>query len=173
MASEPEPSVDPQYLIKAVRSFVGVSQPADTEASELGWEEAGSLVWDSSAMADDAAFLLRELPELPGMLAATLTATAAAEQWRAVEIGIGILGNLACHAATKQHLLDQEQLPELLMDKLLWIDDAAALAELLRALAAPFTGAGMAGHEVGVGAARAATSLLIAARRNRQCRAVP
>lgn len=99
----------------------------------LGWEEAGCLVWDVAALPDDAAFLVQH--GLPAMLPPLLAATAAAERWRPLEIGLGVLGNLACHAAVKPQLLQQRQLAELLLDTALWVDDAASLAELCRCLA--------------------------------------
>ena len=69
------------------------------------------------------------------MLPPLLTAAAARERWRALEIGLGTLGNLACHASAKRLLLGQAGLPQLLLDTLLWQDDSAALAELCRCLA--------------------------------------
>lgn len=98
----------------------------------LGWEEAGCLVWDCAALPDDAAFLVRH--ELPAMLPPLLTTAAANERWRALEIALGTLGNLACHAGTKQLLLGQAGLPQLLLDTVLWVDDSASLAELCRCL---------------------------------------
>lgn len=149
--SDGEPSLDPSFLLKAVRSFLaGAAQPAtdDEMPSErakapsaeeeaegedgLGWEEAGCLVWDCAALPDDAAFLVRH--ELPAMLPPLLTAAAANERWRALEIALGTLGNLACHAGTKQLLLGQAGLPQLLLDTILWVDDSASLAELCRCL---------------------------------------
>lgn len=145
----------------------------------LGWEEAGCAVWDAAALPDDAAFLCQHgaLDMLPPLLAAT----AAKEEWRALDIGLGerlacmgsscgglvracgaaastllshpftpepslhalllailqagTLGNLACHPAPKAALLSQPGLPDLLLGRLLWVDDAAALAELCRCLA--------------------------------------
>ena len=47
-------------------------------------------MWDAAALPDDAAFLLQH--GLPAMLQPLLTATAAREQWRALEIGLGELG---------------------------------------------------------------------------------
>ncbi|PRW58285.1 saal1 isoform X1 [Chlorella sorokiniana] len=145
--SDGEPSLDPSYLLKAVRSFLaGAAQPAAGEeeaelpgaAGEpggedgLGWEEAGCLVWDSAALPDDASFLVKH--DLPAMLPPLLTAAAASERWRALEIALGTLGNLACHAGTKQLLLGQDGLPQLLLDTILWVDDSASLAELCRCL---------------------------------------
>ncbi len=89
-------------------------------------------MWDCAALPDDAAFLVKH--DLPAMLPPLLTAAAAAERWRALEIALGTLGNLACHAGTKQLLLGQAGLPQLLLDTLLWVDDAASLAELCRCL---------------------------------------
>jgi hypothetical protein len=147
----PEPSVDPAHLLACLRCFTEATQRATLPAAaagsagagaaapaaeaELGWEEAGSLVWDAAAIPDDAAYLLQELPDLPMLLGAALTATAAAESWRALEICLGIIGNLACHAGPKQRLLQQQGLPELLLDRLLWLDDAASLAECCRCVA--------------------------------------
>lgn len=68
------------------------------------------------------------------MLPPLLTAAAANERWRALEIALGTLGNLACHAGTKQLLLGQAGLPQLLLDTVLWVDDSASLAELCRCL---------------------------------------
>lgn len=89
-------------------------------------------MWDSSALPDDAAFLVKH--DLPAMLPPLLTAAAANERWRALEIALGTLGNLACHVGTKQLLLGQEGLPQLLLDIILWVDDSASLAELCRCL---------------------------------------
>ena len=128
-ASDPGPPCSPPAAAPAA--------DADADAANgeepLGWEEAGCLVWDVAALPDDAAFLLSH--DLPAMLAPLLTAAAAKEQWRVLEIGLGVLGNLACHAPAKTLLLGQPQLPPLLLDTLLWVDDAAALAELCRCLA--------------------------------------
>lgn len=52
---------------------------------------------------------------------------------------LGVLGNLACHAAAQRQLLGQTALPDLLLDRLLWVDDAAALAELCRCLSSLLT----------------------------------
>ena len=56
-------------------------------------------------------------------------------------MGLGTLGNLACHAAVQQQLLEQAGLPELLLEQLLWVDDPPSVAELCRCLAALLAGA--------------------------------
>lgn len=105
----------------------------DEGEAALGWEEAGCLVWDAAALPDDAAFLVQH--GVPAMLLPLLSAACAGELWRELEIGLGILGNLACQPAPKRQLLGQEALPALLLDRLLWVDDAASLGELCRCLA--------------------------------------
>lgn len=145
-----EPFVDPAHLLACLRCFVEAVQPATpcdpacsrgggaaaaAAEAELCWEEAGCLVWDAAAMPDDAEYLVQELPELAGLLAATLASSAAAERWRALEICLGIVGNLASHTAPKRRLLQHQGLPELLVDRLLWLDDAPSLAECCRCLA--------------------------------------
>ena len=41
---------------------------------------------------------------MPALLPALVTATAAAERWRALEIALGVAGNLACHAGAHRGL---------------------------------------------------------------------
>lgn len=138
MPADAEPAVDPQHLLQSLRRFLTMSAatPATTanadKEGELGFEEAGTLVWDATMMPDDAAFLMGELPELPGALAAAAAAAAAHKRWRALEICLGILGNLACHPRANRRILEEEGLPTACLAKLLWVDDAASLAELLR-----------------------------------------
>ena len=141
-----EPSVDPGYLLKAVRSYLlhltGLPEASASQdaAATLPLEETGCLVWDVAALPDDAAFLVQQ--GLPAMLAPALAAAAARQQWRGLEMGLGTLGNLACHAAVQQQLLEQAGLPELLLEQLLWVDDPPSVAELCRCLAALLAGAG-------------------------------
>ncbi|KAL4437018.1 hypothetical protein ABPG75_004157 [Micractinium tetrahymenae] len=157
MATSPEPSVDPGHLLRALRVFVAEAvEPAKAEGGEpgpdtsqgaeadggdaLGWEEAGCLLWDVAALPDDAAFLLKH--GLPAMLPPLLTAAAARERWRALEIGLGTAANLACHDEARRQLLQLEGLPALLLDRLLWVDDAGSLTEACRC-ASTLLGAGL------------------------------
>lgn len=96
-------------------------------------------MWDVAGLPDDAAFLLGH--GLPAMLPPLLTAAAAREQWRVLEIGLGVAANLACHKEAREQLLQLEGLPELLLDQLLWVDDSASLAELCRCVAGLLPGA--------------------------------
>lgn len=61
--------------------------PPAADGEVLGWEEAGCAVWDAAALPDDAAFLAQH--GAPAMLPPLLEATAAKEEWRALEIGLG------------------------------------------------------------------------------------
>lgn len=140
--------MDAAYLLRALRTFVAQAESrpspetaqaeetgaAAEEDSQLGWEDAGCLVWDVAALPDDAAFLLRH--GLPAMLPPLLAATAASEHWRALEIGLGIAANLACHAGARAQLLQLGGMPELLLESLLWVDDSASLGEVCRCTAA-------------------------------------
>ncbi|PSC67077.1 saal1 isoform X1 isoform A [Micractinium conductrix] len=110
------------------------------EEEPLEWEEAGCLVWDVAALADDAAFLVAH--GMPALLPALVTATAAAERWRALEIALGVAGNLACHADARRALLEEEALPGAVLEAALWVDDAAALDEACRCAAALLPTAG-------------------------------
>ena len=56
--------------------------------------------------------------QLQGALLPLAAAAAARQQWRGLEMGLGTLGNLACHAAVQQQLLEQAGLPELLLEQL-------------------------------------------------------
>lgn len=129
--------------------------PAD-DGEELSWEEAGCLLWDVAAVPDDAAFLLNH--GLPAMLPPLLTAAAARERWRALEIALGTAANLACHDDARRQLVELEGFPALLLDRLLWVDDVGSLTEVCRCasalLAAGFGGEVGAGHSGAVGIAR-------------------
>lgn len=56
------------------------------------------------------------------------------EQWRALEVSLGILGNLACHGDLRQGLLAASPLAELVLERALWVDDTPALCEACRLL---------------------------------------
>ena len=160
-----EPSVDPGYLLRALRTFVraavdsNVTEEGGDGQGALGFEEAGCLVWDCAALEEDAAFLLQHgvqemlMPFLTAVAARAASEVAAGaahsaqRQWRALEIGLGILGNLACHPGAKRTLLQQQGLEELLLSRLLWVDDAASLAELCRCLAALMGESGEVGQD--------------------------
>ncbi len=107
--------------------------PVD-DAEALGWEEAGCLLWDVAALPDDAAFLLQH--GLPAMLPPLLTAAAVRERWRALEIGLGTAANLACHDDARRQLVQLPDLPALLLERLLWVDDVGSLTEACRCAAA-------------------------------------
>lgn len=151
MAASPEPSVNPSHLLKSLRVFVAeaagpaeaeggepafdTAQGADTDGGEaVGWEEAGCLLWDVAALPDDAAFLLKH--GLPAMLPPLLTAAAARERWRALEIGLGTAANLACHDDARRQLVQLQGFPALLLDRLLWVDDVGSLTEACRCASA-------------------------------------
>lgn len=109
------------------------SSPADG-GEAVGWEEAGCLLWDVAALPDDAAFLLKH--GLPAMLPPLLTAAAARERWRALEIGLGTAANLACHDDARRQLVQLQGFPALLLDRLLWVDDVGSLTEACRCASA-------------------------------------
>ena len=127
--------MQPSHLIDAVRAYVGgvLPQQRAGDTTDLDWEEAGSLLWDVAGLGPDAVFLVEQC-RLLDVLPPVLTSAASAQQWRALEVGLGMLGNLACHDAVRLQLQQQQGLPELLVEQLLWMDDAAALAELCRFL---------------------------------------
>ena len=64
-----------------------------------------------------------------------LAASVTQERWRALEIALGLLANLACHRDVRQALLGSPTLAELVLERALWVDDTPALAEACRLLA--------------------------------------
>lgn len=64
-------------------------------SQEDGWEASGCLLWDVAAIPEQAALLTAN--NIQEILHTVIAASVAQEKWRALEIALGVLANLACH----------------------------------------------------------------------------
>ncbi|GAB4817750.1 hypothetical protein N2152v2_004796 [Parachlorella kessleri] len=131
--------VDPAYVLRAARSFLSVVHPVGVEggdaeqAEEDGWEACGCLLWDIAAIPEQAELLAAN--NIQEILQTILAVSISQERWRALEIALGLLANLACHRDVRQALLSSPTLARLVLERALWVDDTPALAEACRLLA--------------------------------------
>lgn len=136
-------------MLRAVRAFLGVLQPGNSGAvkghprhsegqedsdgvSDDDWETSGCLLWDIAAIPEQADLLMSN--NIRDILQTVIVASINQQHWRALEISLGTLANLACHKAFRNALLSTPALAELVLDRALWVDDAPSLGEACRLL---------------------------------------
>lgn len=131
--ADKESSIDASYVLGLARKFLGATAPPRDDAIE-DWEGAGCLLWDVAAVPALAALLVAH--GVDDMLVHTAVAACAQQRWRAVEIAVGALGNMACCPRLASRLAAKPALVELLTGAVLWSDNSACLCEDARLLAA-------------------------------------
>lgn len=117
--------------IALLRDFLSV---AGHHEPTLGWEAAGEELWDASASAEDAALQVQHgVPAvLQTVVRAVLDRPHEAHGARVIEICMGVMANLASHSELCSQLLRQQGLAALVVDRVLWQNDAAVLSEACR-----------------------------------------
>ena len=120
-------SLDPALALTAARGFLAAMHAAESDRPE--WEEPGMLLWDLTAMPDHAAALSKAGGA--AMLVECCGVVIARSRWRAAELALGALANLA----SQPGLQLPEGLASLALERALWVDDAAALGEAARLVA--------------------------------------
>lgn len=97
-------------------------------AVEDAWEESGCILWDLAANKEHAEFMVQNL-----VLEVLLANLVTSDSVRIKEIGLGIIGNLACHGVLMDQITTTNGLLEAIVDQL-YSDDAPCLCELFRLL---------------------------------------
>ena len=120
--------------------------PAQQHLPELSAEEAGCLLWDLSASAEQADLLCKNmlLDVAPLVLRAAYTSGSMDGQMdvRRCEIALGILGNIVCHAALAEQVAASSSVVDAVADGLLCLTDPASLSEACRLLSVAVQGPG-------------------------------
>ncbi|XP_059663371.1 uncharacterized protein LOC132309035 [Cornus florida] len=93
---------------------------------EQAWEEYGCILWDLAATRTHAEFMVQNL--ILEVLLATLRVS---QSVRVTEISLGIIGNLACHDASRKQIVSKSGLIEIIVDQL-FLDDTPCLCEVCR-----------------------------------------
>ncbi|KAH1222263.1 Protein saal1 [Glycine max] len=81
---------------------------------EDAWEEYGCILWDLAASKTHAELMVENL-----ILEVLLANLLVCKSERVTEIGIGIIGNLACHEVPMKHIISTKGLIEIIVEKLL------------------------------------------------------
>nr|XP_011460692.1 PREDICTED: uncharacterized protein LOC101308452 isoform X2 [Fragaria vesca subsp. vesca] len=97
---------------------------------EEAWEEYGCILWDLAASKTHAELMVKNL-----VLEVLLANLMVSKSVRIMEIGLGIIGNLACHKVPMKHIVSTNGLIELIVDQM-FLDDAQCLCEVCRLLTA-------------------------------------
>lgn len=109
-------------------------EPANAYKNEGGsvgeqtWEECGCILWDLAASEDHAQFMVQNL--ILEVLLASLTVSRSS---RITEISLGIIGNLACHEISREHIASVNGLVGAIVEQL-FLDDVPCLCEACRVL---------------------------------------
>ncbi|KAA8550254.1 hypothetical protein F0562_001938 [Nyssa sinensis] len=106
----------------------GPCEKRDGAAGEDTWEECGCILWDLAASKTHAEFMVQNL-----VTEVLLTSLVGSQTVRVTEIGLGILGNLACHEVSRKHIASTKGLIEIIVDQL-FLDDTPCLCEACRLL---------------------------------------
>ncbi|KAF4393425.1 hypothetical protein F8388_023229 [Cannabis sativa] len=144
-------TVDPSYVISLIRKLLPTTQPQQEtmqldqqqqqqqqpnhhhESLSVGvgdqaWEDYGCILWDLAANKTHADFMVENL--LLQVLSANLTVQ---QSSRAIEICLGIIGNLACHEDPMRLIVSTNGLVKLIVNQI-FLDDTQCLCEACRLL---------------------------------------
>ncbi|XP_040375398.1 uncharacterized protein LOC112167999 isoform X1 [Rosa chinensis] len=102
---------------------------------EEAWEEYGCILWDLSASKTHAELMNINISvQVQNLVLEVLLANLMVSQSvRTTEIGLGIIGNLACHEVPMKHIVSTNGLIEFIVDQM-FLDDAQCLCEVCRLL---------------------------------------
>ncbi|CAN6692247.1 unnamed protein product [Malus baccata var. baccata] len=92
------------------------------------WEEYGCILWDLAASKTHAELMVQNL-----VLEVLLANLMVSQSVRAMEISLGIIGNLACHEVPMKQIISTNGLIGIIVDQL-FSDDAQCLCEICRLL---------------------------------------
>ncbi|CAK9186799.1 unnamed protein product [Ilex paraguariensis] len=95
---------------------------------EAAWEEYGCILWDLAASKTHAELMVQNV-----ILEVLLASLMASQSMRVTEIGLGILGNLACHEVSRKQIVSIDGLVETIVDQLFLVD-TPCLCEAFRLL---------------------------------------
>jgi hypothetical protein len=125
-------AIEPVYVIQSLRRFIEEISEAGVRQgqSDQDSEESGCIIWDVSALPDQALFLLDN--GLLEILAALLPQAAALEKWRWVEVALGTLANIACHEAGAASISTSEKLAAWVINQAVSLNDQACVSEACR-----------------------------------------
>ncbi|XP_040375401.1 uncharacterized protein LOC112167999 isoform X5 [Rosa chinensis] len=104
------------------------SMEINVPVGEEAWEEYGCILWDLSASKTHAELMVQNL-----VLEVLLANLMVSQSVRTTEIGLGIIGNLACHEVPMKHIVSTNGLIEFIVDQM-FLDDAQCLCEVCRLL---------------------------------------
>lgn len=122
-------TIDTASILRLFRTFLKAAHCTDPDSTNRSsWEEAGQDLWDASAV-EYIAVVLYDNGAVE-MLASLCQAAAAHNNWRAAELAVGILGNIACYSGRK--LLHDASLAQLITELMLPADNAAVAGEACR-----------------------------------------
>jgi phosphoketolase len=125
---------DASRVIQLLRVFLTAAKddaPQQPDAHEdQGWETSGCTLWDLAALEHPAA-VLAAAGGVP-MLQLLATTMMERQQWRAAEISLGTLANLACHPEPRRDMAQSAALAEVAVQRALWADDPATVGEACR-----------------------------------------
>ncbi|KAK2980066.1 hypothetical protein RJ640_028795 [Escallonia rubra] len=102
--------------------------PVEEASEEASWEEYGCILWDLAASKSHAELMVQNL-----VLEVLLASLMVSESTRVTEIGLGIIGNLACHEVPRKCLGSRKELADTIVDQF-FIDDTPCLCEVFRLL---------------------------------------
>ncbi|KAM5584356.1 hypothetical protein ABKV19_003962 [Rosa sericea] len=133
----PPPSTDTSEIMEINDDFNEDASHGENEAEQPGhgvlvgegaWEEYGCVLWDLSASKTHAELMVQNL-----VLEVLLANLMVSQSVRTKEIGLGIIGNLACHEVPMKHIVSTNGLIEFIVDQM-FLDDAQCLCEVCRLL---------------------------------------
>lgn len=142
----PQCSCTEDEIVQTAESFGEVDVPAgpvgdrlylpqkkhDVSEEEASWEEYGCTLWDLAASETNAQLMVENF--ILDVLLANLMVSHSA---RVKEIGLGIIGNLACHEVTRSQISCKDKLTETIVEQL-FLDDAPCLCEAFRLITSCF-----------------------------------
>ncbi|XP_040375400.1 uncharacterized protein LOC112167999 isoform X4 [Rosa chinensis] len=111
------------------------SMEINVPVGEEAWEEYGCILWDLSASKTHAELMNINISvQVQNLVLEVLLANLMVSQSvRTTEIGLGIIGNLACHEVPMKHIVSTNGLIEFIVDQM-FLDDAQCLCEVCRLL---------------------------------------
>lgn len=108
-----------------------------------GWEDAGSQLWNLCAEPDQA-LILAQTGAVETFID-LFDRWIANENWRAIEICVGIMASMVYHEPIRLQLAGNARLQGTVLDRVLWLSNAACIGEALR-LATVMIGFSPEGH---------------------------
>jgi hypothetical protein len=116
--------IDTGVALESLRKFIGVINNGQE------WEEAGCTLWDIAVLPEQATTLVG--CDGVAILQLVIESMVAAQNWRAAEISVGTLANMACHPDLRGALASNRALAQAVVAGALWAEDGATVLEACR-----------------------------------------